>query len=99
MSVQVIEEQRPKRLRRKRRLAMKPIERNYAPKGALCLSAHELAMLLVLLQAPVDVMAATPDVMALRDAGLAQMVESEHGKARFAITDEGNAVLRILGAG
>lgn len=50
---------------------MKTIERNDALEAVQCLSAHELAMLLVLLQAPVDVMAATPDVMALRDAGFA----------------------------
>jgi hypothetical protein len=45
------------------------------------------------------VMAAMPDVMALREAGLAQLVDSGQDKARFAITDEGNAVLRVLGAG
>jgi hypothetical protein len=78
---------------------MKVIERNYAPEGVPCLSAHELSTLLVLLQAPVAVMAATPDVMALREAGLAQLVDSGQDKARFAITDEGNAVLRVLGAG
>jgi hypothetical protein len=77
---------------------MKIIERKYGSEAALCLSAHEIAALLLLLQAPVDVMAATPDVMALREVGLAQMVESEQGKARLAITNEGNAVLRVLGA-
>lgn len=78
---------------------MKLIERIYAPKGVQCLSAHELATLLVLLQAPLDVMAATPDVVALREAGLAQLTDSGQGKRRFAITDKGNAVLRVLGAG
>jgi hypothetical protein len=78
---------------------MKVIERNYAPERVQCLSAHELATLMVLIQAPCDVMAATPDVMALREAGLAQLVDSGQGEARFAITDEGNAVLRVLGAG
>lgn len=78
---------------------MNVIERNCAPEGVLCLSAHELATLLVLLQAPCDAMAATPDVMALLEAGLAQLVDSGQGKARFAITDEGNAVLRILSTG
>ncbi|MFM0387589.1 hypothetical protein [Paraburkholderia dipogonis] len=75
------------------------IERNDALEAVQCLSAHELAMLLVLLQAPCDVMAATPDVMALLEAGLAQLVDSGQGKARFAITDEGNAVLRVLDTG
>jgi hypothetical protein len=68
------------------------------PKGVHCLSAHELATLLVLLQAPLDVMAATPDVIALREAGLAQLTDSGQGKRRFAITDKGDAVLRVLGA-
>lgn len=78
---------------------MKVVERNHATEGRLCLSAHELATLLVLLQTPVDATAATEDVLALREAGLAQLVDSEQGKARFAITDEGNAVLRMLGIG
>ncbi|MFL9860388.1 hypothetical protein PQR72_32440 [Paraburkholderia madseniana] len=78
---------------------MKTIERNDAPEAVQCLSAHELAMLLVLLQAPCDVMAATPDVMALHDAGFAKLVDAGQGTARFAISDEGNAVLRVLGAG
>lgn len=78
---------------------MKIIERNDAAEAVRCLSAHELATLLVLLQAPVDVMTATPDVMALRDAGFAQLVDCGQGTTRFAITDEGNAVLRILSAG
>jgi hypothetical protein len=75
------------------------IKRIYAPEGVQCLSAHELATLLVLLQAPLDVMAATPDVMALREAGLAQLTDSGQGKRRFSITEKGNAVLRVLGAG
>ena len=55
---------------------MKNIERNDVPEAVQCLSAHELATLLVLFQAPCDVMAATPDAMALRDAGFAQLVDS-----------------------
>jgi hypothetical protein len=51
------------------------------------------------LNAPVDVMAATPDVVALREVGLVQLIASEQGEARFALTAEGNAVLRVLGAG
>ena len=77
---------------------MKAIQRNQKAAGTRYLSAHEIATLLVLLQAPVEVMAATPDVVALRDAGLAQVVEAGPGKVSFAITDEGNAVLRVLGA-
>jgi hypothetical protein len=63
------------------------------------LSAHEVATLLLLLSAPVDVMAATPDVLALCEVGLVQLVASEQGEARYALTAEGNAVLRVLGAG
>jgi len=62
------------------------------------LSAHEIATLLLLLNAPVEVMAATPDVMALREVGLVQLV-SERGETRAVLTAEGNAVLRVLGAG
>jgi hypothetical protein len=78
---------------------MKNIEHKYASGGVLYLSAHEIATLLLLLQAPVDAMVATPDATALREAGLAQLVESEQGNARFAITDKGNTLLRVLGAG
>jgi hypothetical protein len=63
------------------------------------LTAHEIATLLLLLNAPVEVMAATPDVAALQEVGLVQLVESEKGEAMFALTVEGNAVLRVLGAG
>jgi hypothetical protein len=62
------------------------------------LSAHEIATLLLLLNAPVEIVAASPDVMALREVGLVQLV-SEQGETRFALTAEGNAVLRVLGAG
>jgi hypothetical protein len=78
--------------------AMKAIQRDSGAAGMRCLSAHEIATLMVLLQAPVDAMAATPDVAALREAGLAQVVDAGQGKVSFAITDEGNAVLRVLGA-
>jgi hypothetical protein len=62
------------------------------------LSAHEIAALLLLLNEPVAVMAATPDVMALREAGLVRLVASEHGEGKFVLTAKGNAVLRVLGA-
>jgi hypothetical protein len=65
------------------------------------LSAHEIATLLLLLQAPVELMAATPDVMALREVGLVHGVESEQDEATsmFTLTADGRAVLRALGAG
>jgi hypothetical protein len=78
--------------------AMKAIQHNSKAASMRCLSAHEIATLMVLLQAPVDAVAATPDVAALREAGLAQVVDAGQGKVSFAITDEGNAVLRVLGA-
>jgi hypothetical protein len=56
--------------------------------------AHEIATLLLLLNAPVDVMAATPDVVALHEVGLVQLIASEQDEARFALTAEGNAVAR-----
>lgn len=62
------------------------------------LSGHEIATLLRLHDAPVALMAVTPDVMALREVGLVQLIESEQGHARFALTAKGNAVLRALGA-
>ncbi|MGA3251018.1 MAG: hypothetical protein ABSD12_23185 [Paraburkholderia sp.] len=77
---------------------MKATQRNSKAAGMRCLSAHEIATLMVLLQAPLDAMAATPDVAALREAGLAQVVDAGKGNLSFAITDEGNAVLRVLGA-
>jgi len=77
---------------------MKHFERSGAPEPGLCLSAHELATLLVLLRTPVDEIAVTPDVIALREAGLAQLVEAGQGEARVEITDEGHAMLRVLGA-
>jgi hypothetical protein len=40
----------------------------------------------------------TPDVVALQKAGLVELLESEIGEFRFAITRQGNAVLRALGA-
>jgi len=64
-------------------------QHNYAPGRALYLSAQEIATLLLLLQAPLDAMAATPDAMALRKAGLVQLVESEQANVSFAITEAG----------
>jgi hypothetical protein len=78
---------------------MREVERNYASAEVRCPSAHELATLLLLHDAPVALMAVTADVMALREVGLVQLVESEQGEARFALTVEGSVVLRVLGAG
>jgi hypothetical protein len=39
----------------------------------------------------------SPDVVALQEAGLAELIEAEIGESRFAITSEGNAVLQALG--
>jgi hypothetical protein len=67
---------------------------NVAEMHPLNVLAHEIATLLLLLNAPVDVMAATPDVMALHEVGLVQLIASEQGEARFALAAEGNAVAR-----
>jgi hypothetical protein len=90
--------QRAKRFRQNRRLAMKAIEHDCTSGEPLRLSAHEIATLLLLLHAPVDLIAATPDVISLRESELVHLVQSEQGQTMFAITDKGNAVLRILGA-
>ncbi|QCP53780.1 hypothetical protein FAZ95_32755 [Trinickia violacea] len=61
------------------------------------LSHHELATLLVLLHAPIDVMA-KPEIPMLQEAGLVEMVSGTQERPRFQLTSEGNAVLRGLGA-
>ena len=78
---------------------MKTIEHDFASEEPLRLSAHEIARLLLLFHAPLDLISATSDVVSLRESGLVHLVESEQGRTMFAITDEGNAVLRALGAG
>lgn len=77
---------------------MNTIERTRASDNARCLSAHEMAALVLLRHAPIDSRMDTPDVVALQKAGLVELVESETGEFRFAITRQGNAVLRALGA-
>jgi hypothetical protein len=77
---------------------MKTVECSRASEDAPCLSAHEMAALVLLCHAPIDTKMETPDVVALQKAGLAELIESEIGEFRFAITREGNAVLRALGA-
>lgn len=58
------------------------------------LSAHEIGVLLLLSSAPVDLTFATADFLALQDAGLVQVVDTQ-----FELTDEGKMVLYRLGAG
>jgi hypothetical protein len=60
---------------------MKAIEHNYASEEPLRLSAHEIATLLLLLHAPVDLIAATPDVISLRESELA--IWSSRNKAKL----------------
>lgn len=79
-------------------VAMKTIERSRASENAPCLSAHEMAALFLLCHAPIDSTMETPDIVALQKAGLAELIESEIGEFRFAISREGNAVLRAWGA-
>jgi hypothetical protein len=79
------------------KLTMKTIECRRASEDAPRLSAHEMAALLLLRHAPIDVTMGNPDVMALQNAGLADLIESEMGKFKFAITSRGNAVLRAFG--
>lgn len=77
---------------------MNTIEYSRLSEEARCLSAHEMAALVLLRYAPIESRMRTPDVVALHSAGLAELIESESGEYRFAITNEGNAVLRALGA-
>nr|WP_206997239.1 hypothetical protein [Trinickia mobilis] len=78
---------------------MNSIERHDPVEGVLRLSAHEMATLMLLRAAPIDANQATPDVRALRKAGLAKLVESDIGNLQFVISANGNAVLRALEAG
>ncbi|MEX3811243.1 hypothetical protein AB3X96_13385 [Paraburkholderia sp. BR13439] len=68
--------------------------------GSPRLSAHEMAALMLLANAPVkvDVEVEDLDMTALHDAGLAQRIEREPGWQEFSITNEGRDVLRVLGA-
>ena len=58
------------------------------------LSAHEIAVLLLLSSAPVELTAGTPDFLALQDDGLVRVVESH-----YALTEVGSALLHRLGRG
>ncbi len=61
------------------------------------LSHHEIATLLLLLHAPIDAMAAPPDVASLSEYGYVEMVSPTSGESKFRLTDDGNAVQRGLG--
>ena len=61
------------------------------------LSHHEIATLLLLLSAPIDVLAATPDVASLQEYGYVELVSPTAGEAKVQLTPDGDAVLRGLG--
>ncbi|SAL54010.1 hypothetical protein AWB73_05856 [Caballeronia turbans] len=61
------------------------------------LSHHEIATLLLLLHAPIDAMAATPDVASLQEYGYVEIVSPDTGAPKVRLTEDGNAVLRGLG--
>ncbi|CCD40459.1 unnamed protein product [Candidatus Paraburkholderia kirkii UZHbot1] len=62
------------------------------------LSHHEIAtLLLLLMHAPIDVMAATPDVASLQEYGYVEIVSPDAGRPEVRLTEDGNAVLRGLG--
>jgi hypothetical protein len=70
-----------------------------APVRALrkLLSHHEIATLLLLLHAPIDAMAMSPDVASLSEYGYVEIVPRPEGNAIVCLTEHGNAVLRGLG--
>jgi hypothetical protein len=61
------------------------------------LSHHEIATLLLLMHAPIDALAATPDVASLQEYGYVEVVPAEASGAKIRLTEDGNAVLRGLG--
>ncbi|MBV8628987.1 MAG: hypothetical protein JO371_14160 [Paraburkholderia sp.] len=62
-----------------------------APRQLRALSLHEMAVLLLLASAPVEVAAGTPDYFALQSDGLVDVVDT-----RFALSDSGKALLQLL---
>ncbi|WP_206956490.1 hypothetical protein [Trinickia acidisoli] len=60
------------------------------------LSHHEIATLLLLLHSPIDV-SAKPEIPMLQEAGLVEPITLESGGTRFQLTEDGNAVMRVLG--
>jgi hypothetical protein len=61
------------------------------------LSHHEIATLLLLMHAPIDAIAATPDVASLQEYGYVEIVSAEASGPQVRLTEDGNAVLRGLG--
>jgi hypothetical protein len=61
------------------------------------LSHHEIATLLLLFHAPIDALAATPDVASLQEYGYVEIVSADTSKPQVRLTEDGNAVLRGLG--
>jgi hypothetical protein len=62
------------------------------------LSAHEMAALMLLGYAPVEVGGENPDLAALSEAGLAERNDSETGPQQFLITRKGKEMLGMLSA-
>jgi hypothetical protein len=60
------------------------------------LSPHEVASLMLLAHAPVELAMGTFDMTTLRDAGFAELIAQELGKPKFFITRKGKAVLSVL---
>ncbi|AOK48671.1 hypothetical protein WT60_05340 [Burkholderia sp. MSMB617WGS] len=69
---------------------------NSVPANMPRLSAHEMAALMLLEHAPVEIERGTLDMTMLRDAGLAELIDREKGAPKFSITRKGKVLLRIL---
>ncbi|WP_232449828.1 hypothetical protein [Burkholderia ubonensis] len=67
-----------------------------APAGMPRLSAHEMAALMLLEQAPVEIERGTLDMTTLRDVGLAELIDRDKGDPKFSITRKGKVMLRML---
>jgi hypothetical protein len=61
------------------------------------LSHHEIAILLLLFNAPGQVSAANPDVVALQQERLVEVISSASEESNFQLTSEGVEILRRLG--
>ncbi|MCS3397765.1 hypothetical protein [Burkholderia thailandensis] len=55
-----------------------------------------MAALMLLEHSPVEIEQGTLDMTALRDAGLAELIDRETGEPKFSITRKGKVLLRIL---
>jgi hypothetical protein len=75
---------------------MKALNGRYETPAWHGLSAHELAALMLLQHAPVAAEIETLDILALREAGLAERVERRTGGFQFSITRKGKVVLQML---